>query len=83
VNIPDRRGPAAGLCETCRNARVLTASNGGRFYLCALWTVDAAFPKYPRIPVLECKGYAANSGGASPGAAASGAIASNKPQRQP
>jgi hypothetical protein len=30
---------------------------GSRFYLCTLSEVDPRFPKYPRIPVLQCRGY--------------------------
>jgi len=31
---------------------------GSRFYLCTLSDVDPRFPKYPRIPVLQCIGHA-------------------------
>ena len=27
------------------------------FYLCGLSTIDPAFPKYPRLPVVQCSGY--------------------------
>jgi hypothetical protein len=49
--------PQPGLCATCRNARILDTSRNSRFYLCKLWAVNAAFAKYPNIPVLRCKGY--------------------------
>ena len=51
------RAPSVGLCERCRNARIVEAKTGSRFYLCKLAAVDPAFPKYPRLPVLECAGY--------------------------
>lgn len=46
-----------GLCETCKNVRVVENRKGSRFYLCELSTVDPAFPRYPRLPVLRCRGY--------------------------
>jgi hypothetical protein len=46
-----------GLCESCVNVRVIENRNGSRFYLCELSTVDPAFPRYPRLPVLRCAGY--------------------------
>lgn len=49
--------PPAGLCESCRNVKVVETRTGSRFYLCTLSEVDARFPKYPRIPVLRCSGY--------------------------
>ena len=48
---------AAGLCETCRHARIVTSARGSRFLLCSLSAVDPRFPKYPRLPVLACDGY--------------------------
>jgi hypothetical protein len=47
----------AGLCEDCRNAKIVSAKNGSRFYLCQLASGNALFPKYPRLPVLRCAGY--------------------------
>jgi hypothetical protein len=31
------------------------------FYLCEYSTIDATFPKYPRLPVVECPAYASRS----------------------
>jgi hypothetical protein len=50
--------PEVGLCESCRNARIVETRTGSRFYLCQLSAVDPAFPRYPRLPVLRCRGYA-------------------------
>ena len=47
-----------GLCATCRNVKRITSDRGSRFYLCELSKTDSRFPKYPRLPVLRCKGYA-------------------------
>lgn len=49
--------PEAGLCAGCRNVRVVHSGKGSTFYLCELSKTDPAFPKYPRIPVLRCRGY--------------------------
>jgi hypothetical protein len=54
-----RLRPSAGLCATCRNARVIEAQTGSVFYRCRLAATDARFAKYPRIPVVRCEGYAA------------------------
>lgn len=50
--------PAAGLCETCANVRIVDTRKGSRFYMCQLSEVDPRFPRYPRTPVLQCMGYA-------------------------
>jgi len=47
-----------GLCADCRHARVIESAKGSRFLLCQLSQSDPAFPKYPRLPVLRCPGYA-------------------------
>jgi hypothetical protein len=52
-------GPHAGLCETCRFQRVVNTTRGSRFSLCNLSREDASYPRYPRLPVLECRGYRA------------------------
>ncbi len=54
--------PPAGLCETCFNVKVIESRKGSRFYLCRLAAVDPAFPKYPRTPVLRCRGYVEGEG---------------------
>jgi len=53
--------PPAGLCESCANVRVVDTRRGSRFFLCQLSETDPRFPKYPRIPVLGCIGYAPSS----------------------
>jgi hypothetical protein len=47
----------AGLCADCRHARRVDSARGSRFYLCGRAASDPAFPKYPRLPVLACRGY--------------------------
>ncbi|HKW87797.1 MAG TPA: hypothetical protein VJN21_03475 [Candidatus Acidoferrales bacterium] len=48
----------AGLCADCIHARKIKSDRGSRFYLCDLSRSDPTFPKYPRLPVAECRGYA-------------------------
>jgi hypothetical protein len=50
-------GPDPGLCGSCANSRVVETRTGSRFFLCQLSAVDPAFPRYPRLPVLRCRGY--------------------------
>ena len=54
-----RPRPFAGLCDTCRNARVIEAQTGSVFYRCQLSANDPRYPKYPRIPVVRCDGFTA------------------------
>ena len=49
-------GHLAGLCETCRHARVVT-SRLTRFTLCERSFTDRRYPRYPRLPVRECDGF--------------------------
>ena len=54
------RYPAeAGLCETCRHAKVVTSDRGSAFLWCSLSEKNAEFPRYPRLPVLTCTGWSA------------------------
>jgi hypothetical protein len=52
-------GKAVGLCATCGNSRIVRSDRGSAFYRCLLSAGDPRFPKYPRLPVLVCPGYAA------------------------
>ena len=49
--------PAAGLCDACRHQQLVGNTRGSVFSLCTLSRTDPAFPKYPRLPVVECRGY--------------------------
>jgi hypothetical protein len=51
-------GQDVGLCARCRHAHVVRNDRGSRFYRCRLADTDPRFPKYPRLPVLRCDGYA-------------------------
>jgi len=50
-------GPEPGLCGECANARVVESRRGSRFLLCDLSRVDPRFPRYPRLPVIRCRGF--------------------------
>jgi hypothetical protein len=52
-----RSGQNAGLCEHCRFKRLITSDRGSVFYMCEKSATDASFPKYPRLPVRQCRGY--------------------------
>lgn len=56
-----------GLCATCRHARPVTSARSSTFWRCALNEGDRRFPKYPRLPVLACDGYARDDTEARPG----------------
>jgi hypothetical protein len=47
-----------GLCFDCLHAHRIQSARGSIFYRCTLSDTDPNFPKYPRLPVLSCRGYA-------------------------
>jgi hypothetical protein len=47
----------AGLCDTCSHQQEVRNTRGSVFSLCMRSRVDPAYPRYPRVPVLECRGY--------------------------
>jgi hypothetical protein len=53
----DKDERAAGLCASCIHARQIESERGSIFWMCKRSATDASFPKYPRLPVLECRGY--------------------------
>ncbi|MFN8151297.1 MAG: hypothetical protein U0R24_09245 [Solirubrobacterales bacterium] len=55
-----------GLCDSCVHQRVVGNTRGSTFSLCGRAKIDSSFPKYPRMPVLECRGWErrAEGGGA-------------------
>jgi hypothetical protein len=48
---------SVGLCHDCRFKRLIKSDRGSTFYLCARSAFDASYPKYPRLPVLQCAGH--------------------------
>jgi hypothetical protein len=66
--------PPAGLCNLCRHQQVVRNTRGSSFSLCRRSKTDPSFPRYPRLPVTECRGYEpAPPGDAGPTGAGAGA----------
>jgi hypothetical protein len=57
VRDPQADRERAGLCADCRHTRLIKSDRGSPFYLCQRSTSDKSFPKYPRLPVIQCRGY--------------------------
>ncbi|HZR80120.1 MAG TPA: hypothetical protein VFD92_03400 [Candidatus Binatia bacterium] len=49
--------PDPGLCAGCAHARRIASARGSTFWLCGLAERDPAFPRYPRLPVVACRGW--------------------------
>ena len=49
--------PPAGLCDGCDHQRLVPNTRGSVFSLCERSRSDERFPRYPRLPVLECTGF--------------------------
>jgi hypothetical protein len=49
--------PDAGLCNSCRHQRLIRNTRGSEFSMCERSKTDPGFPKYPRLPIRECRGY--------------------------
>jgi hypothetical protein len=52
----------AGLCGTCVHAIVRPTNRGTVYLRCGLAATDSRFPRYPRLPVVQCDGYAPGAG---------------------
>lgn len=51
--------PRVGLCSVCRHVRTVENRRGSAFFLCGRARTDPSFPRYPRLPVLACRGFEA------------------------
>jgi hypothetical protein len=51
------RRSSTGLCNSCRHQRIVKNTRGSVFSMCERSKTDDRYPKYPRLPVLECSGY--------------------------
>jgi hypothetical protein len=51
-----------GLCDRCAHQRLVHTTRGSTFSLCERSRTDPSFPKYPRVPVLECRGFEPRAG---------------------
>jgi hypothetical protein len=45
--------PRAGLCDSCRHQKIIRNTRGSSFSMCR----HPDLPKYPRLPVVECRGF--------------------------
>jgi hypothetical protein len=46
-----------GLCGSCVHQQLVRNTRGSVFSLCRRSRDEPEFPRYPRVPVLACKGY--------------------------
>ena len=46
-----------GLCAQCRHGQAVHSAKGSTFWRCGAHDFDPSWPKYPRLPVLECGRY--------------------------
>ncbi|HEY7493701.1 MAG TPA: hypothetical protein VIH59_21650 [Candidatus Tectomicrobia bacterium] len=46
-----------GLCATCQHMQRTETRRGSIFYRCLRAQADPSFPKYPPLPVQQCRGY--------------------------
>ena len=51
-----------GLCLDCLHAKQVAGKEDTFYFLCELSFTNRTFPKYPRLPVLQCPGYVKRSG---------------------
>ena len=54
-----------GLCGRCVHVRRVENRRGSVFLLCELSMLDESFPRYPRLPVLRCRGFEEQAQGTS------------------
>jgi hypothetical protein len=57
-----RRDLAAGLCDSCAFQRIVSNTRGSVFSLCNRSREDPSYPRYPRLPVLDCAGHERREG---------------------
>ncbi|HEY7965623.1 MAG TPA: hypothetical protein VID68_01215 [Solirubrobacteraceae bacterium] len=56
MQIPPR--PPAGLCDRCAHQRIVETTRGPVYSLCLRSREEPdSYPRYPRLPVLECPGF--------------------------
>jgi len=46
-----------GLCDSCVHQQIVRNTRGSVFTLCRRSRDEPEFPRYPRVPVLECRGH--------------------------
>jgi hypothetical protein len=48
-----------GLCDSCKHQQLVHNTRGSTFSLCRRSKTDPDYPRYPRLPVVECTGFEA------------------------
>ena len=51
-----------GLCSDCLYMRQIESARGSIFYQCGRSASNPNFPKYPRVPVIQCPGHEPKAG---------------------
>jgi hypothetical protein len=64
---PPPRASRTGLCDSCEHQQLVRNTRGSTFSLCRRSRDDPAYPRYPRLPVVECHGYQQRAQPASAG----------------
>lgn len=60
MEVANKEGASRlGLCVDCLYGKAVAGKHEATYYLCERSFFDSDFPKYPRLPVLRCSGYAA------------------------
>ncbi|HTL52846.1 MAG TPA: hypothetical protein VL860_09755 [Planctomycetota bacterium] len=49
----------AGLCAICRHLKRIDSCRGPVYFQCQLSLTDKQYPRYPRLPVINCTGFSA------------------------
>jgi hypothetical protein len=50
-------GVEPGLCRGCRHAKLNETQRGTAYLRCTRAAWDVAVPRYPRLPVTQCRGF--------------------------
>jgi hypothetical protein len=58
-------GMDAGLCATCQHQQIVRNTRGSTFSLCRRSKTEPEYPRYPRLPVVECRGWEARRASSS------------------
>jgi hypothetical protein len=61
-----------GLCDTCVHQQIVRNTRGSVFSLCRRSRDDQRYPRYPRMPVLECPGHEEHGDAPADGSAPAG-----------
>jgi hypothetical protein len=62
ANNSNVKSERIGLCSDCLYMRQIKSDRGSTFYQCERSASNPEFPKYPRLPVIQCPGYDRNTG---------------------